>query len=141
MTGAGGGIGRSHAHLLAEHGARVVVKDTDAARAAAVAAEIAEAGGEAIADASDIGTRAGAEALINHAAAHFGGIDILVNNAGNLRDRSFLKMTDEEFDAVWRVHVKGTFWCAQAAALRMQQQGRGGVIINTTSGSHFGNFG
>ena len=141
VTGAGGGIGRAHALLLAEHGARVLVNDIDAARAAQVVAEIAEAGGEAIADGSDIGTRAGAEALIAQAVAGFGGIDILVNNAGNLRDRSFLKMTDEEFDAVWRVHVKGTFWCAQAAALQMQQQGRGGVIINTTSGSHFGNFG
>jgi 3-oxoacyl-[acyl-carrier protein] reductase len=141
VTGAGGGIGRAHARLLAEHGARVLVNDIDAARACQVVAEIAEAGGNAIADGSDIGTRAGAEALIAHAVAQFGGIDILVNNAGNLRDRSFLKMTDEEFDDVWRVHVKGTFWCAQAAALQMQQQGRGGVIINTTSGSHFGNFG
>jgi 3-oxoacyl-[acyl-carrier protein] reductase len=141
VTGAGGGIGRAHASLLAEHGARVLVNDIDASRAAQVVAEIAEAGGEAIADGSDIGTRAGAEALIANVVAGFGGIDILVNNAGNLRDRSFLKMTDDEFDAVWRVHVKGTFWCAQAAALHMQQQGRGGVIINTTSGSHFGNFG
>ena len=94
-----------------------------------------------LADGSDIGTRDGAESLIAHTVEQLGGIDILVNNAGNLRDRSFLKMSDEEFDAVWRVHVKGTFWCAQAAALQMQRQGRGGVIINTTSGSHFGNFG
>ena len=141
VTGAGGGIGRGHALLLAAHGARVVVNDIDAARAAAVVAEIAAAGGQAVADGQSIAARAGAEALIAHAVEAFGGIDILVNNAGNLRDRSFLKMTDEEFDAVWLVHVKGTFWCAQAAALQMQRQGRGGVIINTTSGSHFGNFG
>ena len=141
VTGAGGGIGRAHARLLAEHGAAVVVNDLDAARAAAVVAEITAAGGRAIANGDSVAARAGAEALIEACVAAFGGIELLVNNAGNLRDRSFLKMSDEEFDAVWLVHVKGTFWCAQAAARRMQQQGSGGVIINTSSGSHFGNFG
>lgn len=141
VTGAGGGIGRAHALLLAAHGAAVVVNDVDGARAAQVAAEIVAAGGRATANAESIASRAGAEALIAACVEAFGGIELLVNNAGNLRDRSLLKMSDEEFDAVWLVHVKGTFWCAQAAARRMQQQGRGGVIINTSSGSHFGNFG
>jgi len=141
VTGAGGGIGRAHALLLAAHGAAVVVNDVDAARAAAVVAEIGAAGGSAVSNGDSIASRAGAEALIAACVDAFGGIELLVNNAGNLRDRSFLKMSDEEFDAVWLVHVKGTFWCAQAAARRMQQQGLGGVIINTCSGSHFGNFG
>lgn len=141
VTGAGGGIGRAHALALAAHGAAVVVNDVDGARAAQVAAEIVTAGGRATANAESIASRAGAEALIAACVEAFGGIELLVNNAGNLRDRSFLKMSDEEFDAVWLVHVKGTFWCAQAAARRMHQQGRGGVIINTSSGSHFGNFG
>ena len=141
VTGAGRGIGRGHALHLAANGARVVVNDLDAAAAAGVVAEVEGAGGQAVASGHDIGTRAGAEALIDHCVTTWGGIDILVNNAGNLRDRSFLKMSDEEFDAVWRVHVKGTFWCAQAAARRYVAQGRGGVIINTTSGAHFGSFG
>lgn len=141
ITGAGGGIGRGHALLMAAEGARVVVNDINAGAAAEVVAEIRAAGGTAAASADDIASRAGAEALIEYCIAEFGAIDVLVNNAGNLRDRSFLKMTDEEFDAVWLVHVKGTFWCAQAAARAMKEAGRGGVIINTSSGSHFGNFG
>jgi len=141
VTGAGAGIGRAHALLLAAHGARVVVNDVNAASAAAVCAEISAGGAVALADGNTIASREGASALISACVDAFGGIDVLVNNAGNLRDRSFLKMSDEEFDAVWLVHVKGSFWCAQAAALQMQRQGRGGVIINTASGSHFGNFG
>jgi len=141
ITGAGGGIGRGHALLMAEEGARVVVNDINAQAAAGVVAEIASAGGSAAADGNDIASRAGAEALIRACIDSFGAIDVLVNNAGNLRDRSFLKMSDEEFDAVWLVHVKGSFWCAQAAARAMKARGTGGVIINTSSGSHFGNFG
>lgn len=138
VTGAGGGIGRGHVLHLAEAGARVIVNDINEEAALAVAKEV---GGDAKVSTHNIASRDGAEALTQFAAETFGGLDILVNNAGNLRDRSFLKMTDEEFDAVWTVHVKGTFWCAQAAATVMKEAGRGGVIINTTSGSHFGNFG
>lgn len=141
VTGAGAGIGAEHARLFAAHGARVLVNDLDGARAAAVAAAIREAGGEALAHAADVGTRGACEAIVAACVTAFGGIDVLVNNAGNLRDRTLLKMSDEDFDAVWTVHVKGTFWCAQAAARRMREQGRGGVILNTSSGSHFGNFG
>jgi 3-oxoacyl-[acyl-carrier protein] reductase len=141
VTGGGRGIGRGHCLHLAAAGARVLVNDIDPEAAAAVAAEIAAAGGRAAASTADIASRAGAEALAAEAARLFGGVDILVNNAGNLRDRTFLKMTDEDFDAVWQVHVKGTFWCAQAAARAMRGQGRGGAIINTTSGAHFGSFG
>jgi 3-oxoacyl-[acyl-carrier protein] reductase len=71
----------------------------------------------------------------------FGGIHALVNNAGNVRDRSFLKMSDEEFGDVLRVHVHGTFMCTQEAALRMREQGGGGAVVNTVSAAHFGNFG
>ena len=81
------------------------------------------------------------KAAINEAQDSYGEVDCLVNNAGILRDRTFLKMTDEEFDDVWRVHVKGTFWCSQAACKIMKERNTGGSIINTTSGAHFGNFG
>jgi 3-oxoacyl-[acyl-carrier protein] reductase len=141
VTGGGRGIGRGHCLALAAAGARVVVNDIDADAAEAVVREIAEAGGSAIASTANIASRAGAEDLIAASVAAFGGLDILVNNAGNLRDRSFLKMSDEEFDQVWTVHVKGTFWCTQIAAARMRDQGRGGAIVNTTSGAHFGSFG
>jgi 3-oxoacyl-[acyl-carrier protein] reductase len=141
ITGAGRGIGRGHALHLAANGARVVVNDVDRAAAEAVVAELRERGHRAVASDHNIASRDGATALIDFCAEQFDGIDILVNNAGNVRDRTLLKMADEEFDAVWLVHVKGTFWCAQAAAQRMVAQGRGGAIVNTTSGGHFGSFG
>jgi 3-oxoacyl-[acyl-carrier protein] reductase len=141
VTGAGRGIGRGHCLHLAQAGAAVVINDVDNEAAQAVADEIIQAGGRAIICTESIASRAGAEQLITTCVDAFGAIDILVNNAGNLRDRSFLKMSDEEFDAVWLVHVKGTFWCSQAAALQMRERGSGGAIINTTSGAHFGSFG
>ena len=141
VTGAGGGIGRGHALHLAAAGAAVVINDIDPASAMAVAEEIRGAGGRAGVSSDDISTREGAEAMIAVCVERYGGIDIMVNNAGNLRDRTFLKMTEDEFDAVWRVHVKGTFHCAQIAARQMVEQGRGGAIINTTSAAHFGSFG
>ncbi len=141
VTGAGRGIGRGHTGHLAAAGATVVVNDIDPEEAAAAVAEIEAAGGRAIADSNDIGSRAGAEALVETCASAFGSIDIVVNNAGIARDRTFLKMTDEEFSDVWRVHVMGSFWCAQAGAAGMREQGGGGSIINTTSAAHMGNFG
>lgn len=141
VTGAGRGIGRGHCLHLSKAGAAVVVNDIDREQAASVVEEITAAGGRAIVSTHNIASRDGAQALIESCVSAFGKIDILVNNAGNLRDRSFLKMTDEEFDQVWLVHVKGTFWCSQAAALQMRAQGHGGAIVNTTSGAHFGNFG
>lgn len=140
VTGAGRGIGRGHCLHLAAAGARVLVNDIDITLAQSVADEILAAGGEAFAMGGDICQRQQVEAMVEACVDQFGGLDILVNNAGNLRDRTFLKMTDEEFDSVWQVHVKGTFACSQVAALRMKEQGRG-VIINTTSGAHFGSFG
>jgi NAD(P)-dependent dehydrogenase (short-subunit alcohol dehydrogenase family) len=141
VTGAGRGIGRGHCLHLAQAGAAVVINDVDTEAAQNVADEITAAGGRAIICGVSIATRVGAEELIERCVAAFGAVDILINNAGNLRDRSFLKMSDDEFDAVWLVHVKGTFWCSQAAALQMRARGAGGVIINTTSGAHFGSFG
>jgi NAD(P)-dependent dehydrogenase (short-subunit alcohol dehydrogenase family) len=141
VTGAGGAIGRGHALLMAHEGAAVVVNDMNGEAASAVVGEIIAAGGRAIANTDSIASRSGAEALVAACVDSYDKIDVLVNNAGNLRDRSFLKMTDDEFDDVWNVHVKGSFWCGQAAALQMKEQGHGGVIINTSSGSHFGNFG
>jgi 3-oxoacyl-[acyl-carrier protein] reductase len=141
VTGAGRGIGRGHALHLAGQGASVVVNDVDLAEAQKIVDEISAAGGKALASGDDVGTRAGARALVGACADAFGAIHALVNNAGNVKDRSFLKMTEEEFSDVLRVHVLGTFLCAQEAALRMRDQGTGGAIVNTVSAAHFGNFG
>ncbi|MBW2229128.1 MAG: SDR family NAD(P)-dependent oxidoreductase [Deltaproteobacteria bacterium] len=141
VTGGGRGIGRGHCLHLAKQGASVVVNDIDLEEARKVVAEIAEQGGKASTNDSDISTREGAQALISQCVDEFGGIHAVVNNAGNVRDRSFLKMTDEEFMGVVRVHQAGTFMCSQEAALRMRDQGTGGAIVNTVSAAHFGNFG
>jgi 3-oxoacyl-[acyl-carrier protein] reductase len=141
VTGGGRGVGRGHCLHLAAQGAAVVVNDVDLAEARKVVDEITAAGGKALANGDDIGTRAGARALIGACVDAFGGIHAMVNNAGNAKDRSFLKMSDEEFQDVFRVHVYGTFACAQEAALRMRDQGTGGSIVNTVSAAHFGNFG
>jgi 3-oxoacyl-[acyl-carrier protein] reductase len=141
VTGGGRGIGRGHCLHLAAQGAAVVVNDRDPDEARKVVAEIAEQGGKAAADGSDVGTRAGARELVQHCVDEFGAIHAIVNNAGNVRDRSFLKMSDEEFGEVLRVHVQGTFMCSQEAALRMRDQGSGGSVVNTVSAAHFGNFG
>ncbi len=141
VTGAGRGIGVGHALHLASNGANVVVNDIDGDEAGKTVSTIAENGGTAVANTSDISTREGARALVDQCANEFGGVHILVNNAGNVRDRSFLKMTDDDFESVLRVHVFGTFMCSQEAALRMKDQGTGGSIVNTVSAAHFGNFG
>ncbi len=141
VTGAGGGIGRGHCLHLARAGALVLVNDQLPDAAEGVAREIRDAGGQAMAFAGDVSCRKDVTSLVGFCVDRFGSVDILINNAGNLRDRSFLKMSDEEFDAVWQVHVKGTFVCSQIAARVMREQGHGGAIINTTSGAHFGSFG
>ena len=150
ITGGGGGIGRAHALLFAREGARVVVNDLGCDRdgsgqsnaAARVVAEITALGGEALANRDAIGTLDAAARVVQTALDAFGGLDILVNNAGILRDRTILKMSEDEWDQVLQVHLKGTFACAQAAARVMKAQGRGGRIINTSSSSGLlGNFG
>ena len=120
VTGAGGGLGRSHALQLAERGARVVVNDLGGAvdgsggsseAAENVVAEIKAAGGEAIANGSSVSDRDGAKKLIDDAVSAFGRVDILINNAGILRDRTFKKMTLDDFHLVVDVHLMGTVYC------------------------------
>ena len=157
VTGAGWGIGREHALSLAAHGARVVVNDLGGARdgsgasadpAEEVVATIRSAGGEAIVNADDVSDWGGAERLVRQAVDTFGGLDVLVNNAGILRDRMLVNMTEAEWDAVIKVHLKGTFAPAHFAAAywrdRSKAMGRGvdARLINTTSISGmFGNAG
>jgi 3-oxoacyl-[acyl-carrier protein] reductase len=141
VTGGGRGIGRGHCLHLAQQGAAVVVNDIDLDAAGTVCEEIGEHGGRAAVNTSDISTRDGARYLVAQCVEEFGAIHALVNNAGNVHDRSFLKMTDDEFMSVVRVHQCGTFMCSQEAALHMRDQGSGGAIVNTVSAAHFGNFG
>ncbi|MFC6081573.1 SDR family oxidoreductase [Sphaerisporangium aureirubrum] len=150
VTGAGHGLGRSHALLLAERGAKLVINDLGGAldgtgASAGPAAEVAELivknGGEAVASTDSVATPEGAEAIVRTATDAFGRVDILVNNAGILRDKSFGKMTVEEFDAVLAVHVRGSFLVSRAVFPHMKEQ-RYGRIVNTSSPAGlFGNFG
>ena len=151
VTGAGAGIGREHALALARAGARVVVNDLGGDRhgagrgsqaADAVVAEIADAGGEAVANHDTVATREGADGILWTAQSRFGRVDVWVNNAGILRDRTLLNLSDEDFDRVLEVHLRGTFLGTQVAARAMRVQGQGGRIVNTTSLSGLlGNFG
>jgi NAD(P)-dependent dehydrogenase (short-subunit alcohol dehydrogenase family) len=151
ITGAGGGIGRAHALLFAKEGAKVVVNDLGGDRAGGgkgaemadkVVEEIKKAGGDAVANYDSVTTREGADGLLWSALSKFGKVDILVNNAGVLRDRSFLNMSDSDWNIVFEVHMKGTYYCAQTIARQLKIQGKGGRIINTTSVSGLmGNFG
>jgi NAD(P)-dependent dehydrogenase (short-subunit alcohol dehydrogenase family)/acyl dehydratase/putative sterol carrier protein len=140
VTGAGGGLGRSHALALAAAGAQVLVNDPVGAEA--VAEEIRRAGGRAAADAHSVATTEGAEAMVAACLAAFGRLDILVNNAGILRDKTLLNMSDGMWDEVLAVHLRGTFACTRAAARAMKEARAGGRIINTTSVAGLkGNFG
>ena len=141
VTGGGRGIGRGHCLHLGAQGAAVVVNDLDAEVAQSVVDEIVKAGGRASPNTSDCSTREGARAIVEQCVADFGKIDACVNNAGIARDRTLMKMTDEEFDSVMNVHLGSTFRCGQEAAIRMKEQGSGGAIVNTISGAAFGNFG
>ncbi len=151
VTGAGGGLGRAYAKLFASEGAAVVVNDLGGARdgaatsesaAQAVVDEIVAAGGRAIANTSDVSTDEGAAAAIAAAIDGFGDLNVVVNNAGILRDKTLLKLDEEAFDSVMRVHMKSTFFCTQKFAKHRVSKGGGGRIVNTTSVSGMlGNFG
>jgi len=141
VTGAGRGIGKGHAIQLAKAGANVVVNDIDKEVAEEVVAEIKKLGGKAISNTDSVGTKAGADGMVKACVDAFGSIDIMMANAGIARDRTFLKMSEEEFDSVMNIHVKGTFLCHQSAALKMVEQGKGGSLLSTVSAAHFGNFG
>jgi len=150
VTGAGGGLGREHAKLLASRGARVVVNDLGGNRAGEgggeemadrVVAEIEADGGEAVANYASVAELDGAESIVQDALDAFGRIDVVVNNAGILRDVTFAKLTPEALDLVLKVHLYGTFYVTMAAWPHLKEQGYG-RIVNTTSGSGlYGNFG
>ncbi len=151
ITGSGGGIGREHALLFAREGAKVVVNDLGSDRhgggrggdmADKVVAEIKAAGGDAVANYDSVAMREGADGLMWSALNKFGKLDIVVNNAGILRDKTILNMSEQDFDLVIDVHLRGTFLVTQAAGRVFKVQGKGGRIINTTSLSGLlGNFG
>src|SRR5947208_3261215 len=156
VTGAGRGIGRSHALALAAAGAKVVVNDlgggvagegSDATPAQQVVEEIKAAGGEAIANGENVADFAGAGRMVQQAIDELGRLDVLVNNAGILRDRMLVNMTEEEWDAVITVHLKGHFAATRHAAVYWREQSKAGEtvrarVINTSSPSRvFGNVG
>ena len=124
VTGGGRGIGRGHCLHLGAQGARVVVNDIDIDVAQQVADEIKSAGGTAVANDSNCATREGAQQLVQHCVDEFGSIDACVNNAGIARDRTMLKMSDDEFDSVMQVHVYSTFRCGQESAKPDEGRGR-----------------
>jgi NAD(P)-dependent dehydrogenase (short-subunit alcohol dehydrogenase family) len=157
VTGAGRGIGRAEAMLLAAEGAQVVVNDvggaadgsgSDAGPAQVVVDEIVDAGGQATANTDDISSWAGAEALVGQAVEHFGGLDVVINNAGILRDRLSFNMTEQEWDSVIAVHLKGHFAVTRHAAAwwkaRSKESGYpvSAAVVNTASESGlYGNAG
>src|SRR5262245_39791682 len=151
VTGAGGGLGREHALALARAGAALVVNDLGGARdgtgagtgmADRVVAEIRAAGGEAVASYADVATVEGGRAICRAALEAFGRVDVLVNNAGILRDKSFHNTTEEPWDPVVAVHLRGAYCVTHPVYLHLRERGAGGSIVNTSSTSGLnGNFG
>jgi NAD(P)-dependent dehydrogenase (short-subunit alcohol dehydrogenase family) len=129
VTGAGRGLGRAYAEALAAAGASVVVNDADADAAGEVARAVVAAGGAAVAEPGAVGPTEVAQRLVDRAVTGYGRLDVLVTNAGILRDRMLWRMSDEEFDAVVDVHLRGTFTCVRAAVRHLREQGTGGRII------------
>jgi 3-oxoacyl-[acyl-carrier protein] reductase len=140
ITGSGSGLGRAAALLFAEHGAKVVVADYNVMAAKEVAEEIKANGGDALFLWLDVTDRKSVEDMAKHTKNLFGKIDILINNAGITRDKTLLKMTEEQFDAVINTNLKGVFNCTQAVVPHMLEQGNG-RIINTSSVVRNGNVG
>ena len=150
ITGAGNGIGRASALLFASEGAKVLVNDLGgnrdglgeaAAAADAVVREIRQAGGTAEANYDSVASKEGAEAIVAKAISAFGRVDVMLNNAGILRDKTLLKMSLAEWQAVLDVHLTGSFLCTQAAAQKMKEQGSGSIINTTSVSGMLGNFG
>lgn len=151
VTGAGGGLGRSHALLLASRGAQVVVNDLGGGRdgegnpssemANKVVEEIKAAGGEAVADAHGVDTVEGGEAIVQTAIDAFGKIDIVIANAGILRDRAFHNIEEEDWDKIFAVHVKGSYNVIKPAFIHMRQASYGRIIVTTSNAGLYGNFG
>ena len=150
VTGAGGGLGRSHALELAARGAKVVVNDLggdvsghggSSAAAEAVVKEITDAGGEAVAHGANVCDAAAVADMVQMATAKWGRVDVLINNAGVLRDKTFIKMTLEDFNFVMQVHVMGSVTCTKAVWEIMREQGYGRIVMTTSSSGLYGNFG
>lgn len=150
VTGAGGGLGRSHALLLAKHGAKVVVNDLGSATdgtggsespAHKVVAEIEAMGGEAMANGASVTDFAAVQAMVKDVVAKWGRVDILINNAGILRDKSFSKMELEDFRVVLDVHLMGAVNCTKAVWDLMREQNYGRIVMTTSSSGLYGNFG
>jgi NAD(P)-dependent dehydrogenase (short-subunit alcohol dehydrogenase family) len=150
VTGAGGGIGRAYARLLAARGARVVVNDlgggvdgrgSGGAAADRVVGEIRAAGGVAIGNADSVSTPEGGRAIVQSALDEFGRLDIVINNAGILRDGTLHKMTPEAFESVISVHLLGSFYVSQPAFVHMREAGYGRLVMTTSAAGLYGNFG
>ena len=150
VTGAGTGLGRAHALMLASRGVKVVVNDLggavdgtggDAGPAQAVASEIEAMGGEALADGANVTKPDEVEAMVASALDRFGRVDILINNAGILRDKSFAKMTLEDFRAVLDVHLWGSVVCTKAVWAHMRARQYGRIVLTASSSGLYGNFG
>tara|TARA_A100000164_G_scaffold376015_1_gene412176 strand:- start:741 stop:1613 length:873 start_codon:yes stop_codon:yes gene_type:complete len=150
VTGAGGGLGRCHALELARRGAKVVVNDLggamdgsggSSAAAEAVVAEIAAMGGDALANGGSVSDRAGAQSMVDDAMNAWGRVDVLINNAGILRDKSFSKMTLDDFDMVVNVHLLGAAYCSHAVWPIMREQNYGRILMTTSPTGLYGNFG
>src|SRR3989475_4975101 len=151
VTGAGGGLGKTHALLLASRGAKVVVNDLGGARdgtgtgASAMADQVVEeikaAGGEGVADAHGVDTTDGGEAIVKTALDAYGKVDIVIANAGILRDRAFHNLTEEDWDKIFAVHVKGSFNVIQPAFRIMRQNSYGRIVVTTSNAGLYGNFG
>lgn len=150
VTGAGGGLGRAHALELAKRGAKVVVNDLggamdgtggSSAAADAVVAEIVAAGGQAIANGGSVSDRVGARSMVDDAMKAWGRVDILINNAGILRDKSFAKMSLDDFQIVMDVHLTGAVNCTHAVWPIMREQNYGRILMTTSPTGLYGNFG
>lgn len=150
VTGAGGGLGKAYALLLASRGAKVVVNDlggtfdgsgSDATPAQQVVDEIRAAGGEAVANHDSVAEWESAQNIIKTALNSFGKIDILINNAGILRDKSFLKMELDDYRKIMSVHLDGTFYCTKAAFASMKDQTYGRIVSTASAAGLYGNFG
>jgi NAD(P)-dependent dehydrogenase (short-subunit alcohol dehydrogenase family) len=150
VTGAGQGLGRTHALALAERGAKIIVNDLGGSRdgtgessqaAEAVVAEIIASGGEAMANGANVVNFEEVEAMVEKAVATWGRVDILINNAGILRDKSFLRMSPEDFRQVIDVHLMGSFNCARAVWPIMREQKYGRIVFTASSSGLFGYFG
>lgn len=150
VTGAGGGLGRSHALELARRGARVVVNDLggsvdgeggDAGPAAKVAKEINDAGGEAVANTDSVSTPEGGQSVVTTAVDNFGTVDIVINNAGILRDKTFHNLTPELLEPVIAVHLLGAFYVTQPAYVIMREKSYGRIVNTSSNSGILGNFG